>query len=40
MRHETAIFGQKNKSEIQKFQLSFFAFQQQKTPKLAETPIL
>ena len=41
MRHETAIFGKKN--QIQKFQLSFmfcfFLFQQQKTPKLTETPI-
>ena len=42
MRHETAIFGPK-KSQIQKFQLSFFAcfFNNNKeTPKLAETPIV
>ena len=43
MRHETAIFGQK-KTQIQKFQLSFFflpffLFQKQKTQKSAETPI-
>ena len=41
MRHETAIFGQKNPN--QKFQLSFFLafflFQKQKTQKSAETPI-
>ena len=41
MRHETATFGQ---TQIQKFQLSFYfclflLFQQQKAPKLAETPI-
>ena len=41
MRHEAAIFGQK--IQIQKFQLSFFAFlfsfNNKKTPTLAETPI-
>ena len=42
MRHETAFLGQK--IQIQKFQLSLFVclfllFQQQKTLKLAETPI-
>ena len=42
MRHETAIFGQKN--QIHKSQLSFFIclfllFHQQKTQKSAETPI-
>ena len=41
MRHETAIFGQKN--QIQKFQLSFFVlpffFFKNKKQKSAETPI-
>ena len=42
MRHETAIFGQKNpNSEIPViiFFLAFFLFQKQKTQKSAETPI-
>ena len=43
MRHETAILDKK-KTQIQKFQLSFFflpffLFQKQKTQKSAETPI-
>ena len=41
MRHEKATWTKT--PQIQKFQLSFFLpfllFQQQKTPKLAETPI-
>ena len=42
MRHETAIFGQKNpNSEIPViiYFLAFFLFQKQKTQKSAETPI-
>ena len=41
MRHETAIFGPKNPNpEIPVIIFfAFFLFQQQKTPKLAETPI-
>ena len=42
MRHETAIFGQKNPNPEIPVIIFFclFLFQQQKTPKLAETPIL
>ena len=41
MRHETAIFGQKKpKSRNSSYHFfCLFLFQQQKTPKLAETPI-
>ena len=42
MRHETAIFGQKDPNPeipVIIFFLVLFLFQQQKTPKLAETPI-
>ena len=41
MRHETAIFGPKNPNpEIPVIIFfAFFLFQQQETPKLAETPI-
>ena len=42
MRHETAIFGPKkpkSRNSSYHFFFAFFLFQQQKTPKLAETPI-